>query len=87
MRIAMSGPDVEVFVEKLKAGGDIEALEAASGVDPAWFEANRESLLRLAGFDAPEGDESDGTPKDPPPEGAAPKKARAPRKPKTPPAQ
>jgi hypothetical protein len=85
MRIAMSGPDVEVFVEKLKAGGDIEALEAASGVDPAWFEANRESLLRLAGVEAaadedlPEGAKGD--------EPGKPKKARAPRKPKTTPAE
>jgi hypothetical protein len=93
MRIGMSGPEVEYFVEKLRAGGDAKALEAASGVDPVWFEANRESLFRLAGLEAPT---SDGKTEDPPPEGASregtgselapvetPKRARASRKPKT----
>jgi hypothetical protein len=52
MRIGMNQAEVEAFVEQLKAGADVAQIEAASGVDPAWFDVNRPHLLKLAGVRA-----------------------------------
>jgi hypothetical protein len=62
MRIGMNQSEVDAFVAKLKDGADLKALERASGVEPAWHEANRGALLKLAGVDDGGGEDGDGTP-------------------------
>jgi hypothetical protein len=78
MRLGMNQAEVDAFVARLKAGADLQELEAASDVDPAWFEVNRGALLKLAGIEPagePEAEE--------PPDAPAVTPARRVRKAKT----
>jgi hypothetical protein len=62
MKIGMNGAEVDAFVAELKAGADQLRLERQSGVDPAWVEVNRASLLKLAGFEVPAEESADESP-------------------------